>query len=195
MTAGDQARHTRGLAGTPGCPPGIPQTRTRSSRAHRYRMAARPYPPRRITRQRGASHAVGQCHPRRGVFTEKQELDMATGPTDVMGAFERMRPARRPLPSPMAILDSHPFAISTSARARASKRKPVHRTCAGQGDEPGAWEHARPRRARQGYATTNATAVSGAGIADQKRMHATRTYQWPGVRSRTEISPGRPVPG
>ena len=46
-----------------------------------------------------------------------------------------------------------------------------------------------------GYATTNATAVSGSGIVDQKRMHATRTYQWPGVPSRTESSPGRPLLG
>jgi hypothetical protein len=53
----------------------------------------------------------------------------------------------------------------------------------------------RDMPSQTGYATTNATAVSGAGIVDQKRMHAARTYQWPGVPSRTESSPGRPLLG
>jgi hypothetical protein len=48
---------------------------------------------------------------------------------------------------------------------------------------------------RRPYVTMNATEVSGAGIIDQKRMHATRTFQWPGLPSRTEASPGWPVLG
>jgi hypothetical protein len=43
---------------------------------------------------------------------------MATMLADVMGSFGRMRPVL-PSPSLVAILASHPFAVITSARARA----------------------------------------------------------------------------
>jgi hypothetical protein len=119
---------------------------------------------------------------------------MATMPSDEMGAFARMRPVQ-PLRSLMPIVGSHLFGISTSATARENKPEPFHRRFIGQGDDPGSWARLRPCRARQGYATMKAIAVSGAGIAGQKRRHATSTYQWPGVPSPTETSPDRPVLG
>jgi hypothetical protein len=51
------------------------------------------------------------------------------------------------------------------------------------------------RQADQGYVTTNASAASGAGIIDQKRMDATRAYRWPGAPSRAEAGPARLVLG
>jgi hypothetical protein len=144
MTAGGQAGHPWRTGWHAGVRLGISRTRTRSSRAHRYRMAARADPPRGITRQqrsiscrwstsrslRGLHREAGiqdgcQAHRRDG----RLRAD-ATGP-------------RRPLPSLLAILGNHPFAIRHLPGHGRTNARPVHRPCASRGDEPRAWEHAR----------------------------------------------------
>jgi hypothetical protein len=120
---------------------------------------------------------------------------MAARLTDVMVAFERMRP----VPGGPC---HHCWRFWVTIHSRLGICRATGEQTRGPFTGPApaeAMSHARGNMrdmpSQTGYATTNATAVSGAGIVDQKRMHAARTYQWPGAPSRTESSPGRPLLG
>lgn len=123
--AGGRAGIPGGSAGTPGCRLGIPLTRTHPAQAQSSAMANPPAPP-----DIGLTRLQESTSCRWATSCSLRGLHREAGTRDGRQAHRRngrlradATGSRGPLPSLMAMLGNHPFALSTSARARTSKMR------------------------------------------------------------------------